>query len=122
MYYKDTEEAQVVDFYEAAAPVKKSKQDSSSWLRLNDMSAEAVENYELLSKRTPYTFDMFKNKTVKSGHGVCKLPIMFFWVRKPWIFKLDKNTGLLKSFFQFKNLIHVYIYVFKRYSIVKRYC
>lgn len=121
MYYKDTEEAQVVDFYEAPAPVKKSKQESSSWLRLNDMSVETIENYELLSKRTPYTFDMFKNKTVKSGHGVCKLPVMFFWVRKPWIFKLDKNTGLfLKNLFKSNKKINQCL--FKRYSVFKRYC
>lgn len=94
LYYKDTEEAQIVDFYETAPTVKKTRADpSAGWLRLNDMTTEAVENYELLSKRIPYTFDMYRNKTVKTGHAVCKLPIMFFWVRKPWIFKFDKNTG-----------------------------
>lgn len=76
MYYKDTEEPQVVDFYETIAPLngkknEKAKQDpSAGWLRINDMTQDAVENYELLSKRTPYTFDMFKNKTIKSGHAV----------------------------------------------------
>jgi hypothetical protein len=96
LYYKDTEEAQVVEYYETNKKSEKTKQQdtsASSWLRMQDMTTDAVDNYEILSKRIPYTFDMFKNKSIRQGHAVCKLPVSFFWIRKPWIFKLDKNTG-----------------------------
>ena len=93
MYYKNTQDAQVIDFYETNEK-KETQEQSSSWLRLNELTGESVENYELLSKRSPFMFDVFKSSGSKSGaESVCKLPLMFFWTRSPIIEKQDKNTG-----------------------------
>ena len=41
--------------------------------------------------------NMFKTKSVKTvgNTPVCKLPVMFFWIRKTISLALDKNTGRL---------------------------
>ena len=77
----------------------KSPETSSSWLRLNDLTIESVEKYNSMSNRQPITFDMYKTKAVKQvgNTPVCKLPVMFFWVRKTTTLVLDKNTGKFSS-------------------------
>ena len=69
MYYKLNQEAEVIDFYADEKNEKRQdskkpnkSESSKSWMRLNEMTIESAENYELLSRRAPFTFDMFKEK------------------------------------------------------------
>ena len=100
LYYKTNQDAQVVDFYEennvdVNAERAKQTETASTWLRMNDLTIESVEKYNAMSSRLPITFDMFKTKSVKTvgSTAICKLPVMFFWVRKTVSLALDKNTG-----------------------------
>jgi hypothetical protein len=56
------------------------------------MTNESAANYELLSRRPPFTFDMNKPKN-DSTKPACKLPVMFFWLNKPDEIVHHKNTG-----------------------------
>ncbi len=97
LYYKTNEEVQEANFYDKAGNVKRlDRENSTSWLRLNDLTEESTSNYGLLSKRIPYLFDMYNTRQTlktKDGESVCKLPLMFFWIRKPESLKMDKSTG-----------------------------
>ena len=101
LYYKTNQEAQVIDFYQSSDTIPtqidqgNSPETSSSWLRLNDLTIESVEKYNSMSSRQPITFDMYKTKAVTQvgNTPVCKLPVMFFWIRKTTTLALDKNTG-----------------------------
>jgi hypothetical protein len=101
LYYKLEQEAEVIDYY---SEKKKQAEDieaivkaetAQSWLRMNDMTLESVEKYEILSRRAPFTFNMTtaKANATKSTENVCKLPVIFFWLRKPFTFTRQKNTG-----------------------------
>ncbi len=58
----------------------------------------------MLSKRAPFNFDMYAMNKAKSGNDpLCKLPLMFFWIRKPSILTKDKNTGLYNFYFKIFN-------------------
>ncbi len=97
LYYKSTEDVQEINFYDNNIPIKRfERENSTSWLRLNDLTEESIANYELLSKRTPFLFDMYNTRITnkgKNGESVCKLPLIFFWIRKPEILKTDKCTS-----------------------------
>ena len=100
LYYKANQEAQVIDFYQSENENQNSDvkltETAASWLRLNDLTIESVEKYNSMSSRQPISFDMFKTKSVKQlgNTPICKLPVMFFWIRKTTTFAFDKNTGL----------------------------
>lgn len=102
LYYKDEEQAEIIDFCsDQNNNQNEDKQkdnlnettSASNWLRINEFTNEAIEKYDMLSKRTPFTFEMYKTKTLKSNDSVCKLPLMFFWLRKPVNSNRHKNTG-----------------------------
>ena len=99
LYYKTNQEAQVVDFYHENETDTKSDnkgpETAATWLRMNDLTIESIEKYNAMTNRQPITFDMFKTKSVKTvgNTPVCKLPVMFFWIRKTISLALDKNTG-----------------------------
>lgn len=103
------EDAEVIDFYaekNMAFQQQNSRKDDSkietakNWMCVNDLTIESAETYELLSRRAPFTFDMSKTKSIKSENSVCKLPVMFFWLRKPVTFLNHKNTGIIQSLFK----------------------
>ena len=131
LYYKTNQEAQVIDFYQSNDTVqnddRKSPETSSSWLRLNDLTIESVEKYNSMSSRQPISFDMFKTKAIKQvgSTPVCKLPVMFFWIRKSTTLAMDKNTGFYLFALinlQIKAIIYFLFFKFyKRYSIYKRH-
>ncbi len=90
---------QEINFYDKNSAISKrfDRENSTSWLRLNDLTEDSNVNYDLLSKRTPFLFDMYNTRVtskIKSGESICKLPLIFFWIRKPSILKLDKCTGI----------------------------
>lgn len=119
LYFKSSEDAQVIDFYDDDSRVDTKRSDSAStttrkgsrmkietaksWLRVRDMTIESAAKYEVLSRRTPFSFDMAKAKkkeedqaasdTSKSKFDTCKLPVMFFWLNKPVQILHHKNTG-----------------------------
>ena len=97
LYYKSTEEVQEANFYDKNGAVKQlDRENSTSWLRLNEFTDDSNSDYGILSKRTPFLFDMYNTRVtnkIKGGDTVCKLPLMFFWIRKPSVLKLDKCTG-----------------------------
>lgn len=137
LYFKPNDKAVVVDFYDdtdendgyaykqiAGVSREKSSQKletSKSLLRKSDMTFESAEKYELLSRRTPFTFDMDKKKVVEDENAdvkveeekttkvglksesrssfklPCKLPLMFFWLNKPIEYVQHKNTGKKKT-------------------------
>ena len=78
LYYKENQEAQVVDFnsQQAAKDKKKAdpaKQTGANWLTLEDFKEESVEKYAHLSNRTPINFSVLKTKTAKSSDpALCK--------------------------------------------------
>lgn len=143
LYFKLNDKAQVIDYYDddcertnednfnrrrttastimtttaassRAEKSGKSMETAKSLLRVNDMTIESAEKYELLSRRTPFTFEMNIKKAAE-GEGEekeaveakrgkseskssirllpCKLPVMFFWLNKPIEFVQHKNTG-----------------------------
>jgi hypothetical protein len=97
LYYKTNDEVQETDFYDKAGNVKRlDRENSTSWLRLNDLTEDSTANYAILSKRSPFLFDMYNTRQTlktKDGESVCKLPLMFFWIRKPASLRMDKCTG-----------------------------
>lgn len=97
LYYKTTDEVQEATFYDKSGNVKRlDRENSISWLRPNDLTEDANKDYGVLSKRSPFFFNMYNTRqTVKTkeSDSVCKLPLMFFWIRKPSSLKLDKCTG-----------------------------
>jgi hypothetical protein len=128
LYYKTNQEAQVIDFYQTNNASQngesKSPETSSSWLRLNDLTIESVEKYNSMSSRQPITFDMFKTKAIKQvgNTPVCKLPAMFFWVRKTTSLVLDKNTGIFFFCMKFKqSKIFNQFFNINRHPVDKRY-
>lgn len=97
MYYKTTDEVQESTFYDNKGAVKRfDRENSSSWLRPDEFTEDTHHEYSRLSKRTPFMYDMYNtlqtNKTLELD-SVCKLPLMFFWIRKPAARQLDKCTG-----------------------------
>lgn len=102
----------MVDHYEEKKEPKQKEdpnvvkaETASSWLRTNDMTLESVEKYDMLSKRAPFTFNVCKEKTLsKNVASVAKLPVIFFWLRKPFTFARHKNTGTVAIVtFDFRN-------------------
>lgn len=97
LYYKSTEEVQEANFYDKNGSVKRlDRENSISWLRLNEFTDDSNSDYSILSKRTPFLFDMYNTRVTnksKDCDSVCKLPLMFFWIRKPSVLKQDKCTG-----------------------------
>ncbi len=102
LYYKENQEAEVVDFNsQQALPTTKDKkkadaqkQTAANWLTLEDFKEESLEKYAYLSNRTPLSFSVFKTKTAKSTDpALCKLPLMFFWTKRPIELTRNKNTA-----------------------------
>lgn len=98
LYYKANLEADVIDYYDDSDKPKdetNGSETAASWLRINDLTIESIEKYSLMSNRLPFNFDMYKKKDLKSpANFVCKLPVMFFWIRKPFVLTHHKNTGI----------------------------
>ena len=104
LYYDAVNDLDVIDYYDEdgkSREKEKEKADGSktsrkkekdSVLKVHNLTAESSQMYSMLSKRAPFTFTIHKSEGVNKEE-VGKLPLMFFWVRKPWLFKADKNTG-----------------------------
>lgn len=71
---------------------RRKSETAKGWARVQEMTNESAANYELLSRRPPFTFDMNKPKN-DSTKPACKLPVMFFWLNKPDEIVHHKNTG-----------------------------
>lgn len=106
LYYQAVNDLQVIDFYEESQSnvtsdeqkklmIKSTDSTASAGLvKLSDLTSESYQMYGMLSKRAPFTFAMYKTQDTKAKeNNVCKLPLLFFWIRKPWVYKYDKNTG-----------------------------
>lgn len=108
LYFKTNQEAQIIDFDHEYEDDQESKQrreskkieTAKSWLRVKDMENESAAKYELLSRRSPFTFDLFKAKKEQdqsenpsSLKSSGKLPMMFFWLNKPVESVHHKNTS-----------------------------
>lgn len=91
LYKKENNECQVVDFNSEYKEEKST--DTTKLLVIDEMTEESAEKFDMLSKRVPMSFEMYKTKAISSTDVVCKLPLMFFWVRKPSILTLEKNTA-----------------------------
>jgi hypothetical protein len=102
LYYKTTDEVQEASFYDSKGAIKRlDRENSTSWLRPDEFTEDAYQDYGILSKRTPFLFDMYStlqtSKTIDRD-SVCKLPLMFFWIRKSSALKMDKSTGSREQF------------------------
>lgn len=117
IYFKKNDTAQVADFYDLEEDKKETSnvEMSKTWLRINDMTIESAEKYEMLSKRDPFVFDMTK-KIGPTKNEQCKLPVMFFWLNKPIEYTFNKNTGAQISSYIYKCQLFHFITNFKCFN------
>lgn len=97
LYHKENNEEIMFDNSQQTENELKNLQ-SSNLLDSNELTDESIKKYETLSKRLPFNFDMYKNKN-ENHDPICRLPLMFFWVRKQNIDSCNKatNTQSLKD-------------------------
>ena len=66
---------------------------------MDELAAECTEIYKMMANRTPFTFDMtgapMERRASIVGTPICKLPLLFFWIRVPSAKYKDKNTGTM---------------------------
>ncbi|CAF0939608.1 unnamed protein product [Brachionus calyciflorus] len=93
LYQKEENKVEIIEYETDDKKLKNNWYDTSKLLNSDNLIEVSVEKYEMLSKRTPMIFEMYRNKAIKSNDIVCKLPLMFFWVRRPSVLMRDKNTS-----------------------------
>lgn len=97
LYYKKPNNVETIEF-NAENFVKSSDNESQSnedWMNFKELSEESLSLYDTLSKRTPITFPILKEKCLNkaSKDSIGNLPLILFWIRDPSLKILDKNTN-----------------------------
>lgn len=92
LYHKDMNEMNTVDQeYESNYDLE--NLTSSRLLDPLRLTNESLNDYGIFSKRSPFIFEMYTNKNSKSNEAFCRLPLMFFWVRKQNVYDCNKKTN-----------------------------
>lgn len=91
LYHKEDKDEIILENQSETKTELKNLQ-SSKLLDSNELTDESINRYQILSKRSPFTFEMYKNKNEKND-PICKLPLMFFWVRKQKKDNCNKQTN-----------------------------